>query len=130
MVVEYIRYTIDAGRAAAFEQAYRDAAEALEASDHCERYEVSRCSENPTQYVVRIEWDSEDGHLSGFRESPEFASWSNRRLLSPMSDSSSPASRANPTRGKETKEWRLIRKRSPLTTTCESTSSTRRQRRF
>jgi quinol monooxygenase YgiN len=48
MVVEYIRHTIGAGRAAAFEQAYRDAAEALEVSDHCERYEVSRCSENPT----------------------------------------------------------------------------------
>jgi quinol monooxygenase YgiN len=72
MVVEYIRYTIDTGRADAFEQAYRDAAEALEASDHCERYEVSRCSEDPTRYVVRIEWDSEEGHLSGFRGSPEF----------------------------------------------------------
>jgi len=22
--------------------------------------------------VVRIEWDSEEGHLSGFRQSPEF----------------------------------------------------------
>jgi quinol monooxygenase YgiN len=38
----------------------------------CERYEVSRCSEDPTQHVVRIEWDSEEGHLSGFRQSPEF----------------------------------------------------------
>src|SRR5262245_3806292 len=72
MVVEYIRYTIDAGRAEAFEQAYQRAAEALEASDHCEHYEVSRCTEDPTQYVVRIEWDSEEGHLSGFRGSPEF----------------------------------------------------------
>jgi heme-degrading monooxygenase HmoA len=67
MVVEYIRYSIDDGRAEAFEQAYRRAAEALQASEHCERYEVSRCSEDPTQHVVRIEWDSEEGHLSGFR---------------------------------------------------------------
>jgi quinol monooxygenase YgiN len=72
MVVEYIRYNIDDGRAEAFEQAYRNAAEALTASEHCERYEVSRCSEDPTQHVVRIEWDSEEGHLSGFRQSPEF----------------------------------------------------------
>jgi quinol monooxygenase YgiN len=75
MVVEYIRYTIDAGRAEAFEQAYRHAAEALEASQNCERYEVTRCTEDPTQYVVRIEWDSQEGHLSGFRESPEFRSF-------------------------------------------------------
>jgi quinol monooxygenase YgiN len=72
MVVEYIRYSIDDGRAEAFLQAYGIAADALRASEHCERYEVSRCSEDPTQHVVRIEWDSEQGHLAGFRQSPEF----------------------------------------------------------
>jgi quinol monooxygenase YgiN len=72
MIVEFIRYSIDSDREEAFEQAYRDAAGALDASEHCERYEVSRCTEDPTQHVVRIEWDSEEGHLSGFRQSPEF----------------------------------------------------------
>jgi quinol monooxygenase YgiN len=75
MVVEYIRYSIDDGRAEAFQDAYGEAAEALRASEHCERYEVSRCSEDPTQHVVRIEWDSEQGHLAGFRQSPEFRSF-------------------------------------------------------
>jgi quinol monooxygenase YgiN len=72
VIVEYIRYSIDAGRAEAFEEAYRRAGESLRASENCERYEVSRCSEDPTQRVVRIEWDSEEGHLSGFRQSSEF----------------------------------------------------------
>src|SRR5690349_8637454 len=62
MVVEYIRYTIDEGRADAFAEGYRQAAASLDASPHCLRYEVSRCSEDPTQHVVRIEWDSEEGH--------------------------------------------------------------------
>jgi quinol monooxygenase YgiN len=75
MVVEYIRYSIDDGRVDAFDQAYRRAAESLQASEHCERYEVSRCSQDPTQHVVRIEWDSEEGHVSGFRPSPEFRSF-------------------------------------------------------
>lgn len=75
MVVEYIRYTIDEARTEAFEQAYGQAADALEASEHCQHYEVSRCSEDPTQHVVRIEWDSEAGHLSGFRKSPEFGAF-------------------------------------------------------
>ena len=72
MVVEYIRYTIDAGRAEAFEQAYRRAADALEASEHCECYEVTRCAEDATEHIVRVELDSEEGHLSGFRQSPGF----------------------------------------------------------
>ena len=75
MVVEYIRYTIDEGKAEEFEHAYRRAGGALQASEHCERYEVSRCNEDPTQRVVRIEWDSEEGHMSGFRQSPEFRSF-------------------------------------------------------
>jgi quinol monooxygenase YgiN len=75
MIVEYIRYDIDQAHAEEFEQAYRRAAQALEASEHCQRYELSRCSEDPTQHVVRIEWDSEQGHLSGFRRSPEFRSF-------------------------------------------------------
>jgi quinol monooxygenase YgiN len=75
MIVEYIRYNIDDARADAFERSYQRAAEALDASEHCERYEVSRCSEDPSQHVVRIEWDSEEGHLSGFRKSPEFRSF-------------------------------------------------------
>jgi quinol monooxygenase YgiN len=77
MIVEYIRYNIDDASTDAFEQSYQRAAEALEASEHCERYEVSRCSEDPSQHVVRIEWDSEEGHLSGFRKSPEFRSFFN-----------------------------------------------------
>ena len=38
---------------------------ALDASEHCEGYELSRCSDDPTQHVVRIEWDSEEGHRRG-----------------------------------------------------------------
>jgi quinol monooxygenase YgiN len=75
MIVEYIRYSIDADRADAFEEAYRRAAAVLDASAHCEDSEVSRCTEDPTRHVVRIEWDSEEGHLSGFRGSPEFRSF-------------------------------------------------------
>ena len=75
MIVEYIRYSIDDGRSKAFEEAYQRASVALQASEHCDRYEVSRCSEDPTRHVVRIEWDSEEGHLFGFRQSPEFRSF-------------------------------------------------------
>jgi quinol monooxygenase YgiN len=75
MIVEYIRYQIPADEAGAFEDAYRSAGASLEASPHCERFEVARCTEDPAAYTVRIEWDSAEGHLQGFRGSPEFRSF-------------------------------------------------------
>jgi hemoglobin len=73
VIVEYVRYTVPAERAAQFEQAYEEAAGPLLASPNCLGYDVARCSEDPTSYVVRIHWDSAEGHLKGFRGGPEFA---------------------------------------------------------
>jgi quinol monooxygenase YgiN len=79
MIVEYIRYAIKTHATdshedtfGAFEAAYRKAAAALDASPHCLGYELSRCVEEPWRYTLRIEWDSIDGHLLGFRRSAEF----------------------------------------------------------
>ncbi len=73
MVVEYIRYSVAAPRADEFEEAYRRASQVLEADPHCLRYEVARGVEEPEHFVVRIEWDSVEGHEQGFRSSPRFA---------------------------------------------------------
>jgi heme-degrading monooxygenase HmoA len=75
MIVEYIRYWIPEDEARSFEDAYRSAGTSLEASPHCERYEIARCTEDPTAYTVRIEWDSAEGHLQGFRGSRQFRSF-------------------------------------------------------
>jgi quinol monooxygenase YgiN len=72
MIVEYTRYKIDPERYDRFEKAYKSAAESLGASSHCLAYELSHCTEDPDYYTLRIEWDSEEGHLKGFRTSPEF----------------------------------------------------------
>jgi quinol monooxygenase YgiN len=72
MIVEYIRYEIPEARRTEFVSAYRDAAADLRASKHCLRYEVSQCTEEPSSFVVRIEWDSLDGHMQGFRKEPQF----------------------------------------------------------
>ena len=74
MVVEYIRYAIPAPRAADFEGAYREAGAILAADEHCLGHEVSRGIEDPDHYVVRIEWDSIEGHEQGFRRSAAFLS--------------------------------------------------------
>jgi len=75
MIVEYIRYKAADEQRAALEAAYEKAQSALQASSHCLGYELSRCVEESGCYMLRIEWDSLDGHLKGFRSSPEFQSF-------------------------------------------------------
>ena len=75
MIVEYIRYKIDSSRTGEFDDAYRRAGAFLDASPHCQRWEAARCVDEPDKQIVRIEWDSADGHLQGFRKSPDFKSF-------------------------------------------------------
>jgi hemoglobin len=75
VIVEYVRYTISPERRESFEAAYGQAQAALRSSPECERYELARCTEDPGSYVLRIEWSSLEGHLAGFRRSPEFGSF-------------------------------------------------------
>lgn len=75
MVVEYIRYTIPHAQQAEFEAAYARAAESLQASSHCLGYELAHGVEEGEHYVLRIEWDSREGHEQGFRSGPEFRSF-------------------------------------------------------
>ena len=73
MIIEYIRYSgIDAARTKDFLAAYETAAESLRGSSHCLGYELTRCTEAKVCFTLRIQWDSEDGHLKGFRTSAEF----------------------------------------------------------
>jgi heme-degrading monooxygenase HmoA len=72
MIVEYIRYKIPRERQREFEEAYANASRSLDASKYCQMYELTHCAEEPELYILRIEWDSLDGHMKGFRSSPEF----------------------------------------------------------
>jgi heme-degrading monooxygenase HmoA len=82
MIVEYIRYNLSKHASGlheetsgGFEAAYRAASASLDASPHCLGYELTRCVEEQDRYILRIEWDSLEGHLTGFRRAPEFASF-------------------------------------------------------
>ena len=72
MITEYIRYALPSDRVNDLEPAYQRAAQWLDHSPHCLGYELSRCTEAPDHYTLRIHWDSHDGHLKGFRSSDDF----------------------------------------------------------
>lgn len=73
MIVEYIRYTIPESDADAFIASYTRAQASLQASPHCLGWELSRCTEDAKSFVLRIQWDSAEGHMQGFRKGPQFA---------------------------------------------------------
>ena len=72
MILEYIRYTIPQERSQDFETAYERAAQSLRAAPQCLGYLLARCTEDPTSYILQIQWTSEDDHLKGFRQSEPF----------------------------------------------------------
>jgi quinol monooxygenase YgiN len=72
MIVEYIRYTIEPSRAKDFLSAYEVASKSLKESPHCLGYELTQCTEARESFILRIQWDSEEGHIKGFRTSPQF----------------------------------------------------------
>ncbi|MCA5892272.1 antibiotic biosynthesis monooxygenase [Isoptericola sp. NEAU-Y5] len=72
MTVEYVRYAIDPDRAEEFERAFARAATPLRQSPYCRTFDLSRCVEEPSSYVLRIVWTSADDHLEKFRRSPQF----------------------------------------------------------
>lgn len=72
MITEYIRYALPSERAHELEEAYLRAAQWLDHSSHCLGYELARCTEDPSMFILQIHWDSHEGHLGGFRKSTEF----------------------------------------------------------
>jgi quinol monooxygenase YgiN len=72
MIVEYIRYKLQPEQFAAFEEAYINAEEVLNQSPNFLGYEITKGSDEPNNYIVRIHWDSVEGHLSGFRKGAAF----------------------------------------------------------
>lgn len=72
MIVEYIRYHLKDHKTEELTAAYAEAAQYLKASPECLAFELSRCVEDPNSVILRIEWTSAEGHLQGFRRSPEF----------------------------------------------------------
>lgn len=72
MIVEIIRYDIAPESAQQFITAYTEAGTYLNRSAHCLSYEVINGIEETNHFIVRIEWDSMEGHMQGFRTSSDF----------------------------------------------------------
>lgn len=75
MIIEYARYTIPLAETKAFLSAFDRAQAALAESDQCLAWEMARGVEDQTDWVIRIEWLSLDGHQQEFRSSPHYTAY-------------------------------------------------------
>lgn len=82
MITEIAHLTIDPAKAEAFEKAVAHAAAILRAAKGSNSMALERVIEDPARYRLRVEWDSVEDHMVGFRESPGFLQW--RALAGPF----------------------------------------------
>lgn len=72
MIIEYIRYEMPRDSVVGFIEAYEGAAFHLQTSPNCLAFELSLGVEEPGRCIVRIEWDSVEGHERHFTSSEGF----------------------------------------------------------
>ena len=75
MIVELAQLTITPGRESEFEAAFTDAIKWAADSKGYLAHELRRSVENPSRYLLRIEWATLEDHTVGFRGSPAFTQW-------------------------------------------------------
>jgi len=70
---------VHSDRAAEYEAAFATAKSLIASMPGFRSLRLSRCIEDPSRYLLLVEWDSLEAHTSGFRGSPEYQEW--RALL-------------------------------------------------
>ncbi|MEU5870684.1 antibiotic biosynthesis monooxygenase family protein [Glycomyces sp. NPDC047369] len=82
MVLEVAEIKITPGQEDAFKEAYRGARAFVEASPGVRTIRMTQGVENPSRFVLLIEWDSVEAHEQGFRETDRFPKW--REAIGPF----------------------------------------------
>jgi heme-degrading monooxygenase HmoA len=75
MIVERARMQIQPGAEEAFEQALDRARTIVAQSPGYRSLRVARGVENPSEYLLLIEWDSVEAHMEVFRTSELYEQW-------------------------------------------------------
>jgi heme-degrading monooxygenase HmoA len=75
MIVERAMLHVTPGAEADFEAAFAQSREVVAQADGFRSLRLARGIESPSTYLLLIEWDSVEDHMTGFRESERFAQW-------------------------------------------------------
>ena len=79
MILEHAVLAVRPGDEGAFEAAFQEAKAIIASMPGFAGLTLSRCVEQPSSYLLLVEWDRLEDHTEGFRGSVEYEEW--RRLL-------------------------------------------------
>ena len=79
MILEVATLDVRAGQEEAFEAAFKRALPIIAGMQGYVSHQMRRCIENPSRYILLVEWAKLEDHTQGFRGSPQYQEW--RALL-------------------------------------------------
>jgi len=79
MIVEHALLDVRPEQQAAFEEAFSNAKLIISAASGFRSLRLSRGIEQPSRYLLLVEWETLEDHTEGFRGSDAYQEW--RRLL-------------------------------------------------
>jgi heme-degrading monooxygenase HmoA len=82
VILERAIFQVTPGTERDFEAAMEQAKEVIAQSGGFRSFRLQRGIEQPSTYLLLIEWDSVEDHMEGFRESELFLRW--RELIGPF----------------------------------------------
>jgi heme-degrading monooxygenase HmoA len=75
VILEHALLPVIPGREADFEAAFARARPIIAAARGCLDVSLSRCLEQPSSYLLLVQWDRLEDHTDGFRGSPAYQQW-------------------------------------------------------
>lgn len=81
MILERASFSVIPGSEGEFEAAMEQAKDVISQADGFRSFRLQRGIENPSSFLLLVEWDTVEHHMVGFRESDRFTRW--RQLIGP-----------------------------------------------
>jgi heme-degrading monooxygenase HmoA len=79
MITEHAVLDVRPGRESDFEIVFAEAKTLIASMPGFVSLELHRCMEQPSRYLLLVEWDRLEDHTEGFRKAPQYDEW--RELL-------------------------------------------------
>jgi heme-degrading monooxygenase HmoA len=75
VILEVAMLDVIPGQEADFEAAFLEASAIISSMPGYIRHSLQRCIENPSRYLLLVDWETLEDHTVGFRGSPEYQRW-------------------------------------------------------
>jgi heme-degrading monooxygenase HmoA len=75
MILEVAILNVIPGKTAEFEASFAQAQQIISSAKGWRSHQLQHCLEEPNRYILLVNWDSLEDHITGFRESAGYQEW-------------------------------------------------------